>query len=413
MFDERVRKCGLALATAVSCTLLASTAHATLIWQADPARGTANYGLTGMGNCLAPSSITTVNDPQRGTVFRYFKPADSNRCENHGIRLVDGTKYAFQEGQTYYLGWWAKLTSTANNNANFQWKSFGDGHEQNFPVVLKMINGEMSLMQRQPQGNPTTIIWRRGISANQWNHYVLGLHLSSATRGGWIEFWFNGVQQTFNVGGTRFACRTWDTGDHNCPKWGVYGGSGTAMTNFIDDQKVGTTFDDVAPIGTGPTATPTPTPTATPVPPTPTPTPTPTLTGGLRQVVPVAVSASTNDGNVPANTLDGSLATRWSANGNPQWIQYDLGATWGVTQTKVAWYQGTGGRRTTFDVQVSDSATGPWTTVIAGRQSSGTTTALETYDFAATPGRHVRIVGHGNTTNAWNSVTEVQIFAVP
>jgi len=43
---------------------------------------------------------------------------------------------------------------------------------------------------------------------------------------------------------------------------------------------------------------------------------------------PVAsVVASANDGNLPQNTLDNSLATRWSAQGDGQWIRYDLGAT--------------------------------------------------------------------------------------
>jgi poly(beta-D-mannuronate) lyase len=31
-----------------------------------------------------------------------------------------------------------------------------------------------------------------------------------------------------------------------------------------------------------------------------------------------AVTASANDGNVPGNTVDNSLATRWSANGDGQ-----------------------------------------------------------------------------------------------
>src|SRR5437762_10977808 len=42
---------------------------------------------------------------------------------------------------------------------------------------------------------------------------------------------------------------------------------------------------------------------------------------------PVAsVVVSANDGNLPQNTLDNSLATRWSAQGDGQWIRYDLGA---------------------------------------------------------------------------------------
>src|SRR5438034_8217740 len=43
--------------------------------------------------------------------------------------------------------------------------------------------------------------------------------------------------------------------------------------------------------------------------------------------LPVAsVVASGDDGNIPQNTLDNNLATRWSASGDGQWIRYDLGA---------------------------------------------------------------------------------------
>src|SRR5262249_43109314 len=178
-------------------------------------------------------------------VFRYHKPSSSNRCENHGIR-VNGTGYAFQNNTTYFLGWWSKLDNTANDNANFQWKSFGEGHQQNFPIVLKMINGKMTLMQRQPD-HTENFLWSRTISKNTWNHFALGIRLSSELRGGWIEFYFNGVKQTLTTGGTRFACRTWDTGNHNCPKWGVYGGRGSDRSNFVVCQKVGRSFADVRP----------------------------------------------------------------------------------------------------------------------------------------------------------------------
>jgi type 1 glutamine amidotransferase len=148
--------------------------------------------------------------------------------------------------------------------------------------------------------------------------------------------------------------------------------------------------------------------------PTPTPAPSPTPTPGLIEVTPggASVSASTNDGNAPANTVDDNLNTRWSASGNPQWIQYDLGLTRRVANVKVAWYSGNT-RRASFDVQIAGATVGPWTTVLANRQSGGTSTALETYDFADTNGRYVRIVGHGNSVNLWNSITETQIFAVP
>jgi hypothetical protein len=152
-------------------------------------------------------------------------------------------------------------------------------------------------------------------------------------------------------------------------------------------------------------ATPTPTPTATS-----TRTPTPTPGASVKLPVPVArVTASTHDGNVPGNTVDGSLSTRWSALGDGQWIQYDLGATKTVTSVKLAWFNGSS-RVATFDVLVGPSSTGPWTAVATGRTSTGTTTGLETHDVTDTSGRHVRIVGHGNTLNAWNSLTEVEIW---
>ena len=119
------------------------------------------------------------------------------------------------------------------------------------------------------------------------------------------------------------------------------------------------------------------------------------------------VIASSDDGNVPANTVDGSLATRWSANGDGQWIRYDLGSTRTVAFVKIAFYNGNT-RTSTFDVQTSPDGSA-WTTR-SSRTSSGTTTALETFDFTDVSARYVRILGHGNSVNLWNSYTEVEVW---
>jgi hypothetical protein len=167
-----------------------------------------------------------------------------------------------------------------------------------------------------------------------------------------------------------------------------------------------------------PAGTPTPTPTSTPtLSPTPTPTPTPTVpSGGDVEVTPGSsgVSASTNDGNVPGNTVDNNLATRWSANGDGHWLKLDLGATLKVTRVRVAVYNGNT-RQNRFDLQTStDDAT--WTTVLGGLSSSGTTTLEEEYNVPDTDARWVRYLGHGSsdpTKATTNSVTEVSIFAQP
>jgi hypothetical protein len=131
--------------------------------------------------------------------------------------------------------------------------------------------------------------------------------------------------------------------------------------------------------------------------------PTPYITG----VAVASVSASGDDGNLPQNTLDHNLATRWSASGDGQWIRYDLGAPTAVEGTSIAWYLGDT-RTSSFDIDVSlDAVT--WTRVFSGR-GSGTTLQLERYTFPTAVGRYVRLVGHGNSTGPWNSITEVEIF---
>jgi GH18 family chitinase len=127
--------------------------------------------------------------------------------------------------------------------------------------------------------------------------------------------------------------------------------------------------------------------------------------GGNPGCVPVA--ASSDDGNVPANVLDNDLNTRWSANGDGQWIQFCLSTPTTVTGVQVAFYSGNT-RTTTFDVQTSGNGTS-WTNAATGLVSSGTSLALETFSFTPRTAQYVRIVGHGNSVNAWNSLSEVKV----
>jgi hypothetical protein len=159
-------------------------------------------------------------------------------------------------------------------------------------------------------------------------------------------------------------------------------------------------------------AIPTATPTSTPIV-TPTPTPTGPPPPDMKLSV-VSVTASTQDGNVAANSIDGNLTTRWSGNGDGATLTLDLGSLQTVTFVKVAVFSGNT-RANKFDIQVSDGV-GPFNTVRSGIQSSGTTTALESYDIPDQPARLVRYLGHGNTdpTKAtWNSVSEVEVWGNP
>jgi len=151
-------------------------------------------------------------------------------------------------------------------------------------------------------------------------------------------------------------------------------------------------------LGTSPTPTLTSTPTST--------TTTPPPSGPVKLPV-AAVTASEHDGNVPANAIDGNLGTRWSAEGDPEWIRFQLANPSNLSTVKIAWYRGDQ-RRASFDVETSTDGSN-WTRVFSGN-SSGTTLQLESYDVADSQASYVRIVGHGNNDNAWNSITEVELW---
>jgi hypothetical protein len=220
------------------------SARASLIWDGDASRGTGVFKLIG-SNCGGSGSVTAASDSVHGRVWRYNKPKGLDRCESHGIK-VNGSNYTFQNGSTYFIGWRSRLSSTVNNNANFQWKVFPSPGPAglNWPLALKMVNGRATILNRKATNDVSTI-WSTPVSANTWNQYILSVKLSKVRDGGYVELWFNGVKQTFSNGTQRWACQLFDDRTHVCPKWGVYGASGNAVINYVDGLKIGTTFGDV------------------------------------------------------------------------------------------------------------------------------------------------------------------------
>ncbi len=110
--------------------------------------------------------------------------------------------------------------------------------------------------------------------------------------------------------------------------------------------------------------------------------------------------------HLPANTLDGDLQTRWSAEGDGQWIRYDVGAMATISEVAMAWAQGD--RRTaSFTLEVSINGR-TWKEVYSG-DSSGTTSGLETYTFPSVPARYVLVAGYGNSDNLWTNIAETEI----
>ncbi|MGC9452568.1 MAG: glycoside hydrolase family 88 protein [Oceanipulchritudo sp.] len=133
------------------------------------------------------------------------------------------------------------------------------------------------------------------------------------------------------------------------------------------------------------------------------------LSGGGKLAV-SGVIASADDGNVPANTIDGDFNTRWSAEGTGQWIRWDLGSEQPVSEIRLAWFRGNE-RQAYFDIQVSTDGSS-WTDVLTAQAGSGATLGLEVFPFPEVTARYLRYVGYGNSSGSlWNSITEVEIHA--
>jgi hypothetical protein len=121
----------------------------------------------------------------------------------------------------------------------------------------------------------------------------------------------------------------------------------------------------------------------------------------------VSCECSGNDGNIPQNTLDENFETRWSSSGDNQWISYNLNGMKSLEGMKIAFYNGDK-RIQYFDIETSLNGNS-WNKVYSGK-SSGKTNSLQTFTFAKTNASYVRIVGHENSVNSWNSITEVDFI---
>ncbi len=123
------------------------------------------------------------------------------------------------------------------------------------------------------------------------------------------------------------------------------------------------------------------------------------------------VEASAHDGNVPENTIDESLKTRWSAEGEGENITYELSGMDEVRYIQVSFYKGNT-RKAFFEVQISNDQVN-WVKLDDNMESAGVTEGFQNFDITNIDARYVRIVGHGNSENAWNSINEIKIYGVP
>ncbi len=131
----------------------------------------------------------------------------------------------------------------------------------------------------------------------------------------------------------------------------------------------------------------------------------------------LTIISATDDGQYeethgPENTIDGNMdaESRWSnqSQGSPKSLLLNLGAPQTLKSLNVAWHKGDS-RKSTFSVDVSVDGK-EYQTIIAERQSNGSSLDFESYNFDDITAQLVRIVSNGNESNDWNSIVEVAAF---
>lgn len=331
-------------------------------------------------------------------VFHSHHLLDNDRCTNE-----DRTRMEIKGGS----GSPADLQHTSGQTAHYRWKfrldaGFKPSSRFTHIFQIKAIDGDdgaplITITPRAGSPEKMQIIHSTGSESGGLGT-VTQVDLAPF-KGQWVEAYVKyksseGAAGTFEItlkrmsdGATLLSYSNnsldmWRTGaSYNRPKWGVYRGKDAALRDEevrFADFCVTESSASLCPSDIG-----TPPPTCTPA------------------------TASGDDGNVAGNVLDNDLNTRWSASGDGQWIQFCLANPASVSGVQVAFYNGNS-RTSTFDVLVGNDGNN-WTNAATGRVSSGTSNALETFSFTPVTGKYVRIVGHGNSVNLWNSYTEVKI----
>lgn len=115
------------------------------------------------------------------------------------------------------------------------------------------------------------------------------------------------------------------------------------------------------------------------------------------------VASGAQTGNEAVGICDGNDKTRWSSQGVKEWIMYDLGAVYDISNIKMSTYLGDE-RTLFFEVQISEDG-GNFTSVYSG-STSGTTSGFEDFIIPASRARYVKLCCKGTNESTWNSITE-------
>ncbi len=137
---------------------------------------------------------------------------------------------------------------------------------------------------------------------------------------------------------------------------------------------------------------------------------------GVDELTPEAIEASDYQTNHPPQNLhDDQLSTRWSSQGDGEWVIVTLENKAKIDFLKLAYFEGDK-RNGYFDIQVSNDKDN-WNELLTDKRTSGISEQREVFEIPSDVSQkayeYVRFLGYGNSQNQWNSVLEFEIYGNP
>ena len=115
---------------------------------------------------------------------------------------------------------------------------------------------------------------------------------------------------------------------------------------------------------------------------------------------------------LPYNILDGNIATMWSVNGDNQWIIMELKESFDVQHVKMAFQLGQR-KESYFDLLGSEDKM-TWEGILMKSSSCAFSGDLQVFEFPPSKAgkeiKYVKLVGHSNSVDSWNYISELKIF---
>ncbi|QKW21978.1 hypothetical protein HUT16_25580 [Kitasatospora sp. NA04385] len=215
-------------ALALPAAAPAAGAAGRVLWAADTAKGPASFA----GVQCAAGNFGTVQDPVKGRVWRARQAAGEERCEALGPDL--------RAGDTVYVGWSSRVRIGDDRSRYvFQLKCSPSEGTANHPVEIDVADGRIRL-QEWDTAHVAHPLWSAPTADDQWHGYVLKLRLGRTD--GTVDFWFDGVKQTFTTGSGTYTGTTWD-GTRDYFKWGSYHPAPADAVHTFTSPAVTTTLD--------------------------------------------------------------------------------------------------------------------------------------------------------------------------